>query len=143
VKGHPGGEPDGIAADCFWVLAMYGGGPATPAVLRERIAGENEPFGWAVPAPGQVRGALYGLARRGLVARQGRPVSWRITGHGRDMIEVWCPPGPDGLGPEPGRVPCGLGWPDSSGEGAGVRPGRPDRVTEGSATSPFSAIGAG
>jgi hypothetical protein len=107
------GEPHGINGDCFWVLGMYGGGPMTAAELHGHVALENGSLGVAVPDRQAVFHALQGLWRRRppLVDREGRAYApvWRISAHGRAMIDVWAGPLDDG----PVRVPCGLGWPGS------------------------------
>ena len=120
TRGAPGSEPDGIAADCFYVLAMYAtrAGPGlTVAGLQEAVAGEYL-GGGPVPGAVQVLHALHGLARRRppLTAQDapGRAARWRVTGHGYRMLAAWC--GDD----EDEQIPCGTGWPP--GVSARVRP---------------------
>ena len=105
MKGIRGTEPEGVAADCFYVLAMHGADLTVPD-LQRAIAAENAPA--PAPTPAQVAGALARtLAKRRppLVERASR-ARWRITGHGYAMLAAWC-----GEDDEPARVPCGLGWP--------------------------------
>jgi len=103
----PNSEPQGRAADCFYVLAEYGG-CGTTRDLHGWLASEGETYTYE-----QVHSAVRGLARRKLIEEAvpgsrfpPRGTLWRVTGYGREMLRVWC-----GDDEQPVRVPCGLGWP--------------------------------
>lgn len=95
-----------IATDCLLGLGMIAGGAGSTTEIRFQLDGDYS-------AP-QVRRGLYALAGRRpplVVQVSGGqhgpawPTVWRLTDAGRAELEVLC--GED----EPGREPCGVGWP--------------------------------